>query len=144
MSASSSARPIVPFLFAIYILWGFGYETVVARLRIEVDGVVVSSLDSPSKGAPRYATEYVVRGPDGRDQQYVAGATDADLPRSMPIGTQIKKLRWHLYYERDRRVVRDFPVAFYSAILGVALSFLIWSFLLWWNSRASKAQSRTN
>jgi hypothetical protein len=142
MSNSSSMRPVVPFLFAVYIAWGFGYETVVARLRTEVEGVVVSRRDIPSTGAPRYATEYVVRGSDGQDHLYVAGATDADLPRSMPVGTEIKKLRWRLSYERDGREV-GFPVAFYSAVFGVALSFLIWSFLLLRGSRISNAQQRT-
>jgi len=87
---AQQTRPLIPILVAIYIAWGFGYETVVARLRIEADGVVVSSRDSPSVGAPRYATYYVLRGPDGQDHSYVAGATDADLPRNMPVGTKIK------------------------------------------------------
>jgi hypothetical protein len=107
------------------------YETVGARLKTEVDGVVISSRDVPSTGAPRYATEYTLRGPDGRETIYVAGATDASLPRSLPVGTTLKKERWHLDYEKNGERVEDFGVFFYASIIGIALACVVWSFVLW-------------
>jgi hypothetical protein len=115
---------------ALFILWGFGYETVWDRLTADIDGVIVSSRDVPSKGAPRYATEYVIRGPDGQAHTYVAGPTDSSLERSMPIGTRVHKERWKLGYERDGHQV-SFPIEFYSAILGIALACLLWAVLQW-------------
>jgi hypothetical protein len=97
----------------------------------QLDGVVVSRRDIPSTGAPRYATEYTVRGPDGRESIYTAGATDASLPRSMPVGTSLKKRRWHLDYEKNGQRVDDFGVYFYSLVLGVGLGFVTWSVLRW-------------
>ena len=131
MRSKTSPNPAVPLMFAMFILWGFGYETVGARLKTEVDGVVISSRDIPSTGAPRYATEYTLRGPDGRETIYVAGATDASLPRSMPVGTNLKKERWHLDYEKNGERVEDFGVFFYGSIIGIALACVVWSFILW-------------
>ena len=111
------------FVMPILVLWGFGFETVGERLRTQVAGVVVSSKDVLVSG--RRGTEYVVRGSDGQDQFYAAGATDASLPRSMPVGTHLKKERWHLYYERDGRRVDDFPIVFYSVVLTLALGCII-------------------
>src|SRR5258708_36933541 len=83
----------------------------------KVEGVVVSSRDIPTTGAPRYATEYTLRGADGRESVYTAGPTDAFLPRSMPIGTSIKKQRWHLDYERNGYRVDDFSIDFYALVI---------------------------
>jgi hypothetical protein len=92
MKSKVVPNPAIPLIFGLFILWGFGYETVGSRLKTQLEGVVVSSRDIPSTGAPRYATEYTLRGPDGRESLYVAGATDASLPRSMPVGTSLKKI----------------------------------------------------
>jgi len=91
---------------------------------------LLSSRDIPSTGAPRYATEYTLRGPDGRESVYAAGATDASLPRSMPVATSLKKQRWHLDYEKNGRRVDDFGVSFYGMMLGIALACLAWSIFL--------------
>ena len=80
-------------LFGLFILWGFGWETIGRRLQTHVDGVIVASRDVPSTGYPRYATEYKVRDTHGDEQVFWAGATDASLPRSMPVGTRIRKQR---------------------------------------------------
>jgi hypothetical protein len=48
-------------------------------------------------------------------------ATDASLPRSMPVGTYLKKQKWHLYYERNEQRVNDFPIVFYQVTFGIAL-----------------------
>ncbi len=124
-------NPAVFLFFGLFILWGFGYETVGIRLMTQLEGVVVSSRDIPSTGAPRYVTEYTVRGPDGRESVYTAGPTDAFLQRSMPVGTSLKKQRWHLDYEKNGQRVDDFGVYFYGLVLGAGLACLIWSLLCW-------------
>lgn len=131
MKTAIVPNPVVPLVFALWILWGFGLETVGRRLEIQLDGVVISSQDVPSKGAPRYVTEYTLRGNDGQDHSYIAGPTDASLPRSLPVGTHLTKRPWRLDYEKDGQTMKDFPVSFYSLTLGVALACLLWSFFLW-------------
>ena len=90
-SMPAAPLPIILIVSALWIFWGFGYQTVWQRFTTQLNGVVVSSRDIPSTGAPRYATEYVVHGEDGHDQTYLAGATDGSLERSLPIGTSIQK-----------------------------------------------------
>jgi hypothetical protein len=131
IGGKTGPNPKVLLFFGLFILWGFGYETVGVRLTTQVEGVVVSSRDIPSTGAPRYATEYTLRGADGRESVYTAGPTDAFLPRSMPIGTSIKKQRWHLDYEKNGYRVDDFSIYFYALVMGGASACLIWSLLSW-------------
>ncbi|MGB2675763.1 MAG: hypothetical protein WAN12_01595 [Candidatus Acidiferrum sp.] len=121
--------------FSLWILYGFGYETLYQRLVTQVEGVIVSSRDVHSPNNPRYATEYIVRAADGREAGYVAGASDASLPRSLPVGTTIKKRKWHLDYERDGEHVSDFPTALYVLTLGAAVAGLVWSIRLWRQQR---------
>lgn len=123
-------QPLILLYFGLFILWGFGYETVWRYFVTEVDGVVVSSRDSPSKGAPRYSTHYLIRGDDGREQTYVAGATDGSLERSLPVGTRIRKKWGELNYEVDGTRLQ-FPWIGYSIMFGIALSCLFWAGLLW-------------
>ena len=115
--------------FGLFILWGFGWETIGRRLQTNVDGVIVSSRDVPSKGAPRYATEYTVRGLDGQEQVFFGGPTDASLPRSMPVGTRIRKQQWHLDYEENGRRV-EFPEKyFYDFVLACGFGIILWGLL---------------
>ena len=130
LKAPPPVAPIVLVVSALWILWGFEYETVVTRLTTEADGVIIASTDFPAKGAPRYGTEYVIRSSDGLDQRYVAGATDASLERSMPIGTRISKRWGQLGYLKDGQWV-SFPTLFYGAMLGVAAGCLAWAALIW-------------
>jgi hypothetical protein len=113
------------FIWALWIFWGFGYETVWRRFTTEVSGVIVSSKDLPSTGSPRYSTEYVIRDTAGRDHSYVAGATDASLERSLRVGSRISKQWGRLDYNVDGKTVR-FPTYPYSAVLGVAVFCLLW------------------
>jgi len=117
-------------LFGLFILWGFGWETIGRRLQTSVDGVIVASRDVPSTGAPRYATEYTVRGAGGEEQIFWAGPTDASLPRSMPVGTQIRKLRWHLNYEQNGTLIGFPEKFFYAPVLACALIMVIWGVLV--------------
>jgi hypothetical protein len=134
----TSLNPAVPLLFAIFILWGFGFGTVVNRLNTQLEGVIVASRDIPATGAPRYETEYVLHAQDGSETNYVAGPTDASLPRSMPVGTSVKKHRWRLDYERDGQRVDDFGIAFYAMILSIAVGCLVWSFVLFRDRKRSR------
>ena len=131
MTGNRRINPFAFLLLGLWLLWAFGVQALGARLTTEVDGVVVATHDRPSTGASRYATEYTIRGPDGQDRDYVAGPTYGSLPRSMPIGTRIRKHRWQVYYERDGRSVKDFPLGFTAAILGIACGCLLWGVLGW-------------
>jgi hypothetical protein len=137
-TARTGPTPIVLLLLGLWIVWGFGFQTVGARLEAHMDGVVISSRDIPVTRGPRYATEYTLRGPDGQNQVYIAGATDASLPRSIPVGTYLKKRRWHLSYERNYQRVDDFPLLFYRVTLGIALGCVLWSAILWHGQRHAK------
>ena len=117
---------ILLFISALWISWSFGYRTVWQRFTAEVDGVVTSSQDVPSRGV----TEYVVRDASGTDHRYVAGATDASLARSLPVGTDIRKEWGRLDYEVNGKTIR-FPIYFYSAVCGAALFSLLWGAVLW-------------
>ena len=117
-------------LAGVWVLWVFGYQTVLARYLIEVNGVIVSSADAPSKGAPRYGTYYVIRSADGRESHYTAGATDASLARSLPVGTVLRKARWQLGYEVNDHWVA-FPVRFYAAMLGAAVAAIAYGAYRW-------------
>lgn len=125
MANADRRRAIVPIIFGVFLIWSFGWDTVGRRLRLAVDGVIVRAVDVPATGAPRYATEYTIRGAHGKEQIYWAGPTDGSLPRSMPVGTRIRKERWHLEYERNART-EGFPYVFYSVVLMVAAGLLAW------------------
>lgn len=119
-------NPIVLFLFGLWILWGFGYETVWFRLMTHVEGTVVSAHDILLAPA-RHGTEYVFRTGEGRDISYLAGATDASLSRHIPVGSYVRKLRWHLCYGVDGQTINDFSVPFYAVMLSVAVGILVWA-----------------
>jgi len=118
-----SWRAWVFLIYGLYLLYGFGWDTVGRRLLIDVNGTVVASRDEPAARTPRYATYYIVRGRDGREQTLISGATDASLRRSMPVGTRIRKQKWRLDYERDG-VREEFNTPFYAFVLliGAALA----------------------
>jgi hypothetical protein len=131
---SPNPQAVILSLFAVFILWAFGLQTVWSRFATEVDGTIISSRDIPDKGAPRYATEYKIRGADGREFQYVAGATDASLERSIPVGSRIVKKWGQLGYELNGKWT-SFPLYAYSAIFGFAFFALFWAALLQWRSK---------
>jgi hypothetical protein len=124
-------NPAVLICFGLFFLWGFGWETVGHRLLIDVDGVIVASRDVPSTGAPRYATEYTIRGPRGEEQIFWAGPTDASLPRSLPVGTQIRKRRWHLDFEYNGTRIGYPEMYFYDAVLACGFGMVVWGVLIW-------------
>jgi hypothetical protein len=60
-------QSVILTLISLWLLWGFGFQTLWVRYTTELEGVAVYSHDTPSKGAPRYATEYVIRDASGHD-----------------------------------------------------------------------------
>ncbi len=138
MKTIATPNPVVLLMLGLWVVWGFGIETVVRRLQIEVDGVIISSRDTSPTREPRYATQYILRADDGRETSYVAGATDASLPRSLPVGTRLTKQKWRLDYEKNGQNINDFPIGFYAIVGGIGLASLLWSFLIWRDRRRSK------
>lgn len=138
MKTIATPNPVVLLMLGLWVVWGFGIETVVRRLQIEVDGVIISSRDTSPTREPRYATQYILRADDGRESSYVAGATDASLPRSLPVGTRLTKQKWRLDYEKNGQNINDFPIGFYAIVGGIGLASLLWSFLIWRDRRRSK------
>lgn len=127
----ATVRPGVLLLWSLWILWGFGYQTAAKRLLLQVEGTVTSRREIAYRAAPaRYSTEYIVRGVDGENRDYAAGPTDASLPRTIPVGTSLKKLRWHWAYEENGRVADRFGWVFYALILAIGTASLVWSFKL--------------
>jgi hypothetical protein len=116
MGKKDDRSPLILLFFSLFMFWGFGYHTAWRFLKIDLDGVVISSKDIPSTAAPRHSTEYVIRGSDGLVHAYVSGPSDGSLPTNMPVGTRIKKRRWSLHYERDGEWY-SFPYGFYSVVL---------------------------
>ena len=130
MMKSPPPRIVPVLLGALWILWGFGYETAWQRFTTVVDGVIVSRHDDPSPDAPRYASEYVVRDTSDHDQTYVAGATDASLDRGLTVGTRIEKRWGELGYRVNGSWVA-FPIYFYAGMLGLAVIGLVWALWQW-------------
>jgi hypothetical protein len=63
-NTTDTRQPAVLFLFALFIFWGFGFETVGKRLYTRLDGTVISSRDVYKW--QRRGTEYILRGPDAQ------------------------------------------------------------------------------
>jgi hypothetical protein len=133
--ANLKPKPWVLIAFGLYIFWGFGWETIGRRLQTNIDGIIVGSQDLPSTGAPRYATRYIVRGPDATEHIFWAGATDASLPRSMPVGTCIRKRQWRLDYERNGTRVDFTEIYFYDFVLACGGTMTVWGLFLWGSQR---------
>jgi hypothetical protein len=95
--------------------------TVPPRLWLSLDGAVVSSVDEPYRGAPRYDTRYRLRGRDGHLIDYTAGPTDGDLDRSIAVGSAIRKARGELGYSVDGRW-RGFSWQAYALVFVLSLA----------------------
>ena len=111
-------KSVVFTLSALWILWSFGFQTLWVRYPTELEGVVVYS--HHTSRTPRYGTEYVIRDASGHDTHNVAGATDASLDRSIPVGSRIEKKWGQLGYALDGEW-QSFPVVFYGAAMGLAV-----------------------
>jgi len=128
----ATVKPTILLLVAFWIFWGFGYQTLLKRLLSQVEGIVISRQVITDPIAPaRYSTEYVVLGPDNQNHNYIAGPTDASLPRTIPVGTKIKKVRWRWSYEENGRQLDDFGWIFYLVVLTMNTACLAWALQLW-------------
>lgn len=124
-------------LWALWIVWGFGVQTLGAWLWLDVNGTITESRDVPSTSAPRYVTHYKLQ---GEPSTYTAGATDASLPRSLAVGTVIHKQRWCVDYELNGKTANTFPTSIYAMISAGAIWLAVWSFIEWRKcARPSKA-----
>ena len=117
-----------PLMMAV-VLWLFAGSEIFQRADVELNGTVVSSETSCMQPANnRCATVYVVESQDRSRHTYIAGPTDKALPRRLPVGTVIGKAKWALSYTVNGKEFRDFPVGFYSGILGLGLLLAAWWF----------------
>jgi hypothetical protein len=118
-------NPIVIAVWSLWILW-FALSPVWFRLNTALEGEVISAQDIPQTRGSRYATKYTLRGPDGRNFEYIAGATSDSLPRNMSVGTYLRKPKWTIYYEKDGRPF-DTGVPWFSFVLTCfAIGCLVW------------------
>ena len=115
----------------------FGTNEIGQRLLIDIEGTVLSSRTTTGN---RPVTYYVVRGENGKEFQYIAGATDMSLPRELPEGTSIKKKKFELSWQQNGKTVEDFPLNFYLGACGLGLMLGYWSFLQWRLNRPKKSQ----
>jgi hypothetical protein len=113
----------------------FGASEIGQRLLIDVEGTVISSRTTTGN---RPGTYYVIRGENGKEFQYVAGATDMSLPRRLPEGTNIKKKKFELSWQLNGNTVKDFPLNFYLGACGIGLMLGYWGFFQWRLNRSKK------
>jgi hypothetical protein len=107
------------FLLLAVMAWSFGGSEIYRRGVFAVEGTLVSSTTTCVQPANnRCASEYVVLSSDGVRTSYVAGPTDASLPRDLPVGTVISKRRWSIDYFLNGQRVDDFPVMFYAVVMA--------------------------
>jgi len=129
-----SLRPAGLALFGAWLLFIGGSE-LLQRLWSEVDGTVVSSETSTGN---RPITKYRLRAPGGHESEYVAGPTDASLPRRLPVGTVLHKERWHLSFSRDGNESATFSVLFYGSLILGGLGLEVVALKQWKLRKASR------
>jgi hypothetical protein len=115
-----SIRPIAVAIGGIWFLF-LALYTVFGRLLIQADGVIVSRVMS---AGDRQAAIYVLQDSIGR-HSFTAGATDASLSRSLPIGSHIAQKRWQIRYTIDGRLINDFPIFCYGGMAVVGVGFYV-------------------
>ena len=104
-NAIQGLKPVTLALFGGWMLF-LGGSQLWQRASTRTDGTVVSATTSTGN---RPVTTYVLRAADGHETQYVAGPTDASLPRYLAVGTVLHKERWHLSFSRDGQGIETFP-----------------------------------
>jgi hypothetical protein len=124
-----------PAAMAIFSLWFLymAYSTIAGRLEIEADGTILKR-----EAFTRYGRDgaiYTLAAPDGSSHSLTSGCTDSSLPRELPIGSRLVKLKNHLSYTLDGRTISDFPLPIYGLIAGVGLSLLAFSGILFVQQR---------
>jgi hypothetical protein len=110
---ATRSRSVILICIGLWVLWGFGYETVGLRLSIDLNGLIVDRQTIPRNWSTHgTGTVYTVRADNGTMQRYVAGATDGSLPRDIPLGARIAKRKWELSYTLNGTRVLNFPIVF--------------------------------
>jgi hypothetical protein len=130
-SAAARARA---FALAALVCVGFGGREISQRLIAEAEGTIVTSETTTGN---RPVTIYRLRGPDGGEREYVAGPTDASLPRRLPVGTHITKRRFDVSWERDGKTINDFPILFYLFFVSLGLALAAAAGRAWLQRRSS-------
>jgi len=90
------------------------YAMVLGQFVVQFDGVVVARTDDlhyPPWTRNR-VTRYVIHETDGRDGVYHADPSEGG-GSGFPIGTVLRKQRWHLDYEENGQPRNDFPLPLY-------------------------------
>ena len=131
VNAYRGLRHSVLALFSVWALF-IGAKEIVERSLIEVEGTIVSSQTTTGD---RPVTTYIIRGSDHVDRQYVAGPTDASLPRRLSVGAYLKKERYELAWQKNQNIVNDFPLGFYLGACGIGIMLGYWSFSQWRRNR---------
>ena len=107
------------------IFWTAGYLGIWHRLQLEFDGKVISRQDLAQTRQTHGPTSvYRLQGSDGSIREYTATTSDADLPRTIPVGADIVKRRWDLHYLSNGQRIDDFPVTAYVVFLAGAIASL--------------------
>ncbi len=105
-----------------------GISEILQRAQIQLDGEITAAhteCEQPHNN--RCVTYYTFRTLDGSSIGYAAGPNDHSLQRWLPVGTSVKKQKWHLSYQIDGRLIDDFPTRFYVGALIFACCFgLVW------------------
>jgi cytochrome c biogenesis protein CcdA len=112
-------------------LIAFGFGTVLSRAYLALDGAIVQSrTDCDPSNRLRCSTTYVIVGSSGA-VTYSAGPNAPSLQTSLPVGTIIKKERWHLDYSVNGTRVDDFglgpalAIGTLGCVLGIVSGVLI-------------------
>jgi hypothetical protein len=105
--------------------------TVGGRLLIEVDGTITAREETSGN---RRAAIYTVSSTNGSITTFTSGATDASLPRNLPVGSHITKRKWELAYTLNGQQVSDFSIGFYGGV------FVLAGCLLWFSTTLAVQQ----
>jgi len=137
-------RTTPAFAVLVILLSSLGdYATVLEHFVARFDGVVVARTDGAHypPWTRNRATRYVIRGADGRDRIYDADPSEGGV-YGFPIGTVMKKERWHLEYEANGRSVNDFPFPLYFFFVILDSGLLIAAGIIVLMIRARDAKAR--
>jgi hypothetical protein len=125
-------KPAAMAIFSVWILY-LAYSTIAGRMEIEADGTILKREAFTRYGRP--GAVYTLAAPDGSSHTLASGSTDSSLPRELPVGSRIVKLKNHLSYTLDGRTISDFPLPFYGLTAGLGLSLLAFSGILFMQQR---------
>ena len=113
-------------IIVILLISSGDYGIVLGHLLAQFDGVLVARTDNLHypPWTRNGATRYVIHGADGRDHVYYA---DPGEGRSggFPLGTELRKRRWHFDYVENGQPRNDFPFPLYFFFLVLDSGLLV-------------------